>query len=513
MHVANKFVAARNCSVPLLFVETPDVAATMAVLSAKLDTSDFSVPVFAWDAVRGLVAVSVSAQAWAMSEPEGSAEGVAKVTKSPVEALKKCGLLPGGAVVFFCYLGRLLDNPVTLTALWLLRDVYKADQRMLVGLAPSFSVPEEIRHDVVLISEEYPDDSQLSEIAHQELSAAEQDIGAIHDKAAQVERAVVALRGSSAYGAEQAIALSMSCEGIDFAELWEGKRKEISQIDGLSLDKPDLSFDDIGGLESIKRYLTGLAHGPNRPRVVVRIEEIEKSLAGSGSHGDSSGVSQDMLATILTAMEDNGWGGLIALGPGGSGKSLLCKAAGATFEVPSLTMDLGAMRDKHVGESGRKIRQALAVLKAIGQSDVFFIASCNDLSAISAPLKRRFYHGLFFFDIPSTDELLAIWAVNLVRYGFEASGAHEYLGQSVGWTGAEVRNCCRIAQSLSISPAEAAVYIVPVSKSDPQDLEDLRNLAHGRFLSASDFGIYQHPNKKEVTRTAKNRNYRIKEAG
>jgi hypothetical protein len=510
MNLVKKFTAARNCSVPLLLIESPDIAATMTALSAELD--GHAVPIFCWDAIQGLVCVSLPAQSWALSEPEGSTEGIAKVTKSPTEALKKCALLPSGSAVFFCYLGRLLDNPVTLTALWLLRDAYKSDQRMLVGLAPSFAIPEEIRHDVVLLSEEYPDDAQLTRIAEQELSAAEQDVGRIANKSEQIERAVVALRGSSAYAAEQATALAMCSRGIDFGELWAGKRKQISQIDGLSLDKPDLSFADIGGLGSIKQYLRGLAQGPNRPRVVVRIEEIEKALAGSGSHGDSSGVSQDMLATILTAMEDYGWGGLIALGPGGSGKSLLCKAAGTTFEVPSLTMDLGAMRDKHVGESGRKIRQALAVLKAIGQSDVFFIASCNDLSAISAPLKRRFYHGLFYFDIPSREELIAIWKVNLSRYGFGHDDLAKYITFSTGWTGAEVRNCCRIAQSLTIAPSVAAVYIVPVSKSDPQELEALREQAHGRFLSASEPGVYQHPNKKEVRAANRKRNYQLQKA-
>ena len=50
-----------------------------------------------------------------------------------------------------------------------------------------------------------------------------------------------------------------------------------------------------------KQFLQGLFSGPRRPRLVVRWDEIDKSVssAASGTIADNTGVSQDMLKVLL----------------------------------------------------------------------------------------------------------------------------------------------------------------------------------------------------------------------
>jgi hypothetical protein len=59
-----------------------------------------------------------------------------------------------------------------------------------------------------------------------------------------------------------------------------------------------------------------------------------------------------------------------------------------------------------------------------------------------------------------------------------------------GWTGAEIKECCRKAWRLKLSLQESAAYIVPVSRSAADQIDALRRQASGRFLSASQPGVY-----------------------
>jgi len=102
-------------------------------------------------------------------------------------------------------------------------------------------------------------------------------------------------------------------------------------------------------------------------------------------------------------------------------------------------------------------------------------------------LRRRFTLGTSFFDLPSAEEREAIWNIYLRKY--EVSGD---LPDDEGWTGAEIKECCRKAYRLKLSLINSARYIVPVSKSAADQIQALRKQASGRFLSASKPGVYEY---------------------
>jgi hypothetical protein len=269
----------------------------------------------------------------------------------------------------------------------------------------------------------------------------------------------------------------------------------VNDTPGLQVWSGAERFDTLGGLEQIKGLLRRILAGRQAPQTIVFLDEIEKALAGAtGPVGDSSGVSQDALGCLLSHMQDRGAAGLIFVGPPGTAKSAVAKAAGAEGGIPTLRFDLGATKGSLVGESEQKVRQALKVIDAVSDGRGLWIATCNKVAVLPPELRRRFKFGTIFFDLPDEDERAAIWRIYRRKYDLPAD---DPLPADAGWTGAEVETCCQLAWQLRIPLREAAGYIVPVSQAAPEAIEELRRQAEGRYLSASSAGVYRRPTPPE----------------
>jgi len=216
---------------------------------------------------------------------------------------------------------------------------------------------------------------------------------------------------------------------------------------------------------------------------------------------DTSGVSQDYLGVMLEYMQDTKATGMIFVGPPGAAKSVMAKAAGNEAGIPTIKLDLGGLKAAGgglVGGAERSIRQALKIISAVGSDEVLFIATSNEVKNLPPALRRRFGLGTYYFDLPDRDERDAIWEIYLMWNApsgvyagyFNRSG----LGappEDDGWTGAEIEKCVDIADRLGCTLQEAAAYIVPVSRVDPEGIERLRKQASGRYISASKPGVYR----------------------
>src|SRR5213596_1956358 len=294
----------------------------------------------------------------------------------------------------------------------------------------------------------------------------------------EFSRPVDALIGLAAFPAEQVLAMSLSKNGLDLDRLWERKCQAVEHTPGLAIWRGGETFDQIGGCDNIKRFLTAVLHGREAPRVIVFIDEIEKAFAGTGT--DLSGVKTEMTGTILTYMQDREADGCVFIGPPGGAKSATAKATGGTAGIPTIAFDLAAMESSLVGASTERLRTALKIIDAVSQGRMLFIATCNSIASLPPELRRRFTLGTFFFDLPTAEERETIWRIYLNKYGVSGE-----LPDDDGWTGAEIKECCRKAYRLRMSLVEAVRYIVPVSRSAGEQIKALRQMASGKFLSAS----------------------------
>ena len=471
--------AARRAGTPLLAVRTADPASAMAQVSASL-CAKTDVPVFAWDIMGGIVARNKAAR-----EAVAHVFGEKAAVVGPADvllALHKSAAVKqfADAIVFFNNPQRIWEQVDIVQGVWNLRDAFKVGGQMLVLVTtPGSVLPVELQNDVMVIDEPLPSGDDLRQIVpgmfeSAELAPPDENV---------VDQAVDALVGLAAFPAEQALAMSLSKKGLDVARLWERKRQAVEQAPGLTIWRGGETFADIGGCDNIKRFLSAVLTGQESPRVVVFVDEIEKAFAGTGT--DTSGVKTEMTGTMLGWMQDRGADGIIAIGPPGAAKSMIAKAAGNTAGIPTVAFDLSAMQSSLVGGSGERLRAALQVVDAISQGKSLWIATCNSITSLPPELRRRFTLGTFFFDLPSAEERESIWKIYLAKWNLDGERPNDE-----GWTGAEIRECCRKAWRLNLTLVESAEYIVPVSRSAADQIEALRRQASGRFLSAARPGVF-----------------------
>lgn len=481
------FVNARRVSVPIVAIRTSDQFATQAMLVELVK----DVPIIVWDAVNGLrpLMTSTGEQPKAVAALKGikvpPEETVGFV--GAMEAIKK---LPQASLVFAHNAHRqLIGEPASIAApvqaVANLRDLFKLNYRMLVMLAPSFLLPAELEQDVFMLDDPLPGPEALKQV----IIDLHEGVKLAVPSSEQLDKQVEAVRGLSLYAAEQQIAVSFKADGLDTSLLWERKRVTIEQTRGLKVWRGKERFTDLIGLASVKAKLKSVCKAKTPVGVVIWIDEIDKVFANIEQ--DTTNVRMDQFRTFLTDMEDNEWPGLVGVGVPGGGKSLLAKAFANEAGVPNIQLDLGGMEGPHVGESEMMLRQAMGVIKAVGGGRAYIIATSNNATVMRPEMQRRFTDGFFFFDLMTGAERAATWAFYMKKYDLDLL-KKQPLPDDSGWTGAEIRNCCRSAWNTDSTLVEAAQFIVPMATSRAKDIEELRQYAHGRFLDASKPGAYHY---------------------
>lgn len=493
MNFIESFKATRRAAVPVVAVETFDQQGTIQKIMAEVNGHN-EFPIMQWDIIRGLVplndmAVLTIREICKDEEPQ-------MVTSSPPEMLGRILNVPERAITFLYNAHRFYNHEAVSQGICNIRDAYKSIGATLVLLMPSASLPEELKQDIVMLTEPLPNFEEIKGIINSICS----DAGI--EKVKDVEKVGDTLIGLSSFAAEQTLATCIVRKengkiDINRESLWERKCKAIEQTPGLSIWRGGETFDDIGGCDNVKNFVSRIVNGKEPPRAIVFMDEIEKAFAGTGS--DSSGVSQDQLGAILSFMQDKEADGMIFIGPPGAAKSAVAKAAGNTGNIPTISFDLGAMKNSLVGKSGEQTRGALKVIDAISQGRMLFIATCNSIGVLPPELRRRFTMGTFFFDLPTKEERKSIWDIYLKKYNV----SKDTMPEDEGWTGAEIKQCVKLSAKLDISFIEASKYIVPVSKSASEQIKTLKEQASGKFISASKSGIYNCFEVETSTKTGR----------
>ena len=395
---------------------------------------------------------------------------------------------------------KFLAIPAVAQALFNLIITGKTARIFAVILSPSATIPPELEKVINIIDHELPTTNELKEIAN--------GMGE-EEKSKPDESAITAAMGLTHYEAESAFALSMARHGkIKPEEVWETKAQMVKKAGVLDMHRGKEKFADLGGLDAIKQFCT-------------------KALAPQHNHSKPKAK------------------GILLLGVPGAGKSAFAKALGNETRRPTLILELGSMFGSLVGQTEERIRKALKIADAMSPailfvdeiekglsgsassgghsgdsgtsqrlfatlltwmndhtSDVFFIGTCNDISALPPEFSRaERFDAIYFVDLPTSIQRKKIWTIYGREYKTPELDLH-HLPPDDNWTGAEIKACCRLSALLEIPLSEAAANVVPIANTAGEKIAALREWANGRCLDASLGGIY-HNTKTQTNSTTR----------
>ncbi len=379
---------------------------------------------------------------------------------------------------------------------WMLMIDYRADVPMVVeAISRRVDVPP-------------PDDAEIEVCVRQALKRVNirRPLNVKIPKKA-FEQIIQTLRGLSRRQVRQIICESVHDDGEfnekDLPVVIEGKRRLIKSAGVLEfVDRPG-SMDEVGGLTKLKEWL--------RRR--------------------EGGFSADGAAAGLEAPR-----GVLLLGVQGAGKSLAAKAIAAAWGRPLMRLDPGALYDRYVGESERRLREALRQAEAMAPvvlwideiekgfasaasqstdgglsqrmfgtllnwmqertAPVFLVATANNIDALPPELLRKGrFDEIFFVDLPGREARAQIFAIHLKKRKHDPAkfDIPALVAESEGYSGGEIEQAVisgvyrafderRALATADVS--EALATSPPLSVTMRERVVALRAWAEGRCVPA-----------------------------
>ncbi len=480
--------------VPIIVVETRDEAAAMRLV---LDTvagpaAGRALPVFGWTLTGGLRRrdLDVGQAQKHNAQPGDLLQWIRDVNQPGVYVLKD----------FHPF----LEDPVHVR---LLKDIalgFESMPRTVVLVSHRVTVPPELSHLVARFELAFPSERERRELVERVVMEWQHANGrpARVDYHA-VDLLVANLAGLTRADVERLARTAVFDDGAidvsDIADVTRAKHDLLGGDGAVTYEYETASLADLGGMDRLKSWL-----GVRAP-----------AFDGSAPH--------------LQPPK-----GVLLLGVQGCGKSLASKVAASMLGVPLLRADLGAVRDKYVGESERKLRAALATADLLApcvlwideiekgvaadssddgvssrllgtfltwlaekDSKVFVVATANNITALPPELVRKGrFDEIFFVDLPSPPVRAQILGIHAGRRGLvcDAGTLTALAARAEGFSGAEIEQAvvsatyAAHARGEALGPAHVAAELAatrPLSVVMAEPIARLRSWAASRTVPAN----------------------------
>lgn len=473
---------------PGLILITPEEARAEAEVAEACEVLQRQL--HAWSATEGLCHLG---------------SGVVQICTDPIEALHHVETLFAAEeprhVVMLKDLQLYLDqgDPLLVRRLRdLLRQAKSNGHALVLAGCRSKHVPE-LQHEFMEVELPLPDAHRLGQVLDGILLSA----GLPSPEADRRDALLHSALGLTTIEAENAFALSLiECGELDPLRIGREKAALLRQTGLLELIDHQPGFADIGGLEGLKQWL------------------------------------QRRTAAFSPAARDYGLPvpkGLLIAGIPGTGKSLTAKATASALRLPLLRLDIGRVFGGIVGQSEANLRAIIRTAEAIapcvlwideiekgfssgaGGSDggtsarvlggflswmqektkpVFVVATANGVSKLPPEfLRRGRFDEMFFVDLPTTPERVAIWQIVIVRSRRQAGefDVTALAEATDGFTGAEIEAVWNEAlheafagtREPTAADIQAAIEATtPVSRLMEERIGALRSWSKGRAREA-----------------------------
>ena len=473
---------------PVATVESPEEERIDELLRAV--AAELRLPLFTWTVTRGLQRID--------------GQGMIHGTANPLTLLRHLATLTVEGIFHLKDLHAYLNDASAARAFKDAVMAFGRNRSIIVLSGDTVALPSDLARLSVPLRLQLPGHAELKPLLHRVLHT----LKAKHQFEVTLgpeglDQVLQALSGMTLNQARQAIAWAVISDGRLSAEDVPAlvKRKGEAIQDGglLEFYPPGENAFELGGFDRLKAWL-------------------ERARVGFGAEARALGLDAPR--------------GVLIVGVQGCGKSLAAKVIARTWQQPLLKLDAGRLYDKFIGETEKNLRKALDVAEAVapsvlwideiekgfatgGESDggvakrmlgtfltwmqerrapVFVAATANDLSTLPPELLRKGrFDEIFFVDLPDAAEREAIFRIHLSlrRQDPAALDVAALAGASEGFSGAEIEQAviASLYRSLHQKTALTAEIVadelrqtVPLSVSRREDIERIRNAAHGRFV-------------------------------
>jgi hypothetical protein len=481
-----------NSRTPIITVETAEEERLAHLLTAIAE--ELCVPLYTWSVTTGLARMA-GAPIYQTAPPEQALANIAQISGDSIFLLKD--------------FARYCDDDKICRRLRDLADAFRSVRRSIVISGPSLNLPPEITSESAPFAFGLPDAEELATGVKQVLAEMSRDRHmTVPFDAASVRRLAENLAGLKAEEAMRTLRKCLLARGGADAGLadavMDAKRSALQTEGLLEPVRHDASFADVAGLRRLREWLT-------------------KRHSAFTPEGRRFGLVPPK--------------GVLITGVQGCGKSLAARAVAGEWGIELARLDAGALYDKFVGESEKRLRKALDLSQELapmvlwideiekafasagtsGDADaglsqrllatlltwmqereggVFLAATSNDISALPPEMLRKGrFDEIFFVDLPNADVRAALFALHLRKRGRDAAAfdVAKLAAASEGFSGAEIEQAIAAGLYTAFSAkAQLSTDILlaeihgtrPLSATRAEDIQGVRAWAKSRAVPA-----------------------------
>ncbi|HEY1467876.1 MAG TPA: AAA family ATPase [Candidatus Acidoferrum sp.] len=481
-----------NSHCPIISVESSEEDRFVALL--RCVAADLGVPLYLWSVTEGL----------------GRAGGTTLYNSDqPEQALANMATIQGDAIFLLKDFVRYCENDRISRRLRDLADGFRTARRSIVLLAATIELPKELAADAAEFQLGLPSAEELLPGVKRVLAEVnlDQSLPVSLDIAAlgQVARNLIGLPEEEALRIFRKSLLNRGkADAGVLDDVLEAKRTALKTDGLLETVRRDASFTDVAGLQHLREW-------------------IAKRKSAWTPEGQRFGLVPPK--------------GVLIMGVQGCGKSLAARAIAGEWAYELVRLDAGALYDKYIGESEKRLKKALDLAQKLApvvlwideiekafasagtsgdadaglsqrllatlltwmqdrESGVFLAATSNNITVLPPEMMRKGrFDEIFFVDLPRETVRELLFTLHLKKRGRDASGfdVAKLAGASEGFSGAEIEQAIAAGlytafnkkQQLSTDVLLAEIQSTrPLSVTRAEEIAAIREWAKSRAVSA-----------------------------
>jgi ATP-dependent 26S proteasome regulatory subunit len=481
-----------NSRHPIITIETPEEERLEQVLLEV--AAELAVPLYTWSVTAGL--------AKAHGAPIYN-------TDNPEQAVANVALIQGDAIFLLKDFARYCDNDRVCRRLRELAEKFRSERRSIIITAAALELPPDLRGDSAPFQLGLPTADELlpgvkailADMNRTQQIPIALDIVGI----SQLSQNLVGLPQEEAMRALRMCILTRRRMDTSLLEAILDAKHDALRSDGLlETVRRDASFADVAGLRHLREW-------------------IAKRKSALTPEGRRFGLEPPK--------------GILITGVQGCGKSLAARSVAGEWGYEMARLDAGALYDKFIGESEKKLQKALELAQKLApmvlwideiekgfasagssgdadaglsqrllatlltwmqdrESGVFLAATSNNITALPPEMLRKGrFDEIFFVDLPSVEVRAALFSLHLKKRARDPASFDlpKLANSSEGFSGAEIEQAIvaglytAFAQKQQLSTDILLGEIrgtQPLSVTRAEDIQAIRDWAKTRAVPA-----------------------------